>query len=46
MSNRRSWGGSSPRLAALFLAVVLPPAATLVWLGLQLVEQDRSLWAQ
>jgi len=46
MRDRGTWGGSSPRLAALFLAVVLPPAATLVWLGLQLVEQDRSLWAQ
>ena len=46
MSSRRLWGGSSRRLSALFLVVVLPPAATLVWLGLQLVEQDRSLWAQ
>ena len=46
MHDRGTWGGSSPRLAALFLAVVLPPAATLVWLGLQLLEQDRSLWAQ
>lgn len=39
-------GGSSRRLALLFLAVVVPPAVTLVWLGLQLLEQDRSLWAQ
>ena len=39
-------GGSSRRLAVLFLAVVAPPAVTLVWLGLQLLEQDRSLWAQ
>ena len=46
MSSRRLRGGSSRRLSALFLVVVLPPAATLVWLGLQLVEQDRSLWAQ
>ena len=39
-------GGSSRTLALLFLAVVAPPAVTLVWLGLQLLEQDRSLWAQ
>ena len=39
-------GGSSRKLALLFLAVVAPPAVTLVWLGLQLLEQDRSLWAQ
>ena len=39
-------GGSSRKLAVLFLAVVAPPTVTLVWLGLQLLEQDRSLWAQ
>ena len=39
-------GGSSRKLAVLFLAVVAPPAVTLVWLGLQLLEQDRALWAQ
>ena len=39
-------GGSSRTLAVLFLAIVAPPAVTLVWLGLQLLEQDRSLWAQ
>jgi len=38
--------GSSRRLAGLFLAVVVPPALALVWLGVQLVEQDRSLLAQ
>jgi len=39
--------GSSPRaLAVLFLAVVAPPAITLVWLGIQLLQQDRSLGAQ
>ena len=37
---------SSRKLALLFLGVVAPPAVTLVWLGLQLLEQDRSLWAQ
>jgi signal transduction histidine kinase len=30
----------------MFLAVVVPPAVTLVWLGLRLLEQDRSLAAQ
>ena len=44
--SRRPSGGSSRKLAALFLAVVVPPAVALVWLGLQLLEQDRSLWAQ
>ena len=39
-------GGSSRKLAVLFLVVVVPPAIALVWLGLQLLEQDRSLWAQ
>ena len=37
---------SSRKLAFLFLGVVAPPAVTLVWLGLQLLDQDRSLWAQ
>ena len=37
---------SSRKLAALFLGVVVPPAMTLMWLGLQLLQQDRSLWAQ
>jgi tetratricopeptide (TPR) repeat protein len=30
----------------MFLAVVVPPAVTLVWLGLRLLEQDRALAAQ
>ncbi len=46
MSSERLWSGSSRKLAVLFLAVVAPPAVTLVWLGLQLLQQDRSLWAQ
>lgn len=46
MVERRSTSGSSCRLALLFLGVVVPPAVTLVWLGLQLLEQDQSLWAQ
>ncbi len=46
MKNERLWRGSSRRLTLLLLAVALPPAATLVWLGLQLLQQDRSLLAQ
>ncbi len=42
----QSVNNSSRKLALLFLGVVVPPAVTLVWLGLQLLEQDRSLWAQ
>ena len=38
--------GSSRKLAVLFLAVVAPPAAALVWLGLRMVESDRALAAQ
>ena len=30
----------------MFLAVVIPPAVTLVWLGLRLLEQNRALAAQ
>jgi signal transduction histidine kinase len=33
-------------LTLLFLAVLVPPAITLVWLGVQLLEQDRNLWKQ
>jgi signal transduction histidine kinase len=33
---------SSRRLTALFLAVLVPPAVILVWLGLRLLEQDRK----
>jgi len=33
-------------LTLLFLAVLVPPAVTLVWLGVQLLEQDRNLWKQ
>src|SRR5690349_19578732 len=46
MVGQRLWGLNSRKLAALFLAVVLPPAVTLVWLGLQLLQQDRALLAQ
>jgi two-component system, OmpR family, phosphate regulon sensor histidine kinase PhoR len=40
------WTTSSRRLTILLLAVVLPPAATLVWLGAQLLQQDRAVFAQ
>jgi signal transduction histidine kinase len=40
------WSSSSRRLTLLFLAVLVPPAVTLVWLGVQLLEQDRNLWKQ
>ena len=46
MNGQRLWSVSSRKLAILFLAVVAPPAVTLIWLGLQLVQQDRSLLAQ
>jgi hypothetical protein len=45
-SPTRTWSGSSRALAVLLLAVVVPPAATLAWLGTQLLQQDRSLLAQ
>jgi len=45
MTNERLWVSSSRKLAILLLVVAAPPAATLVWLGLQLL-QDRSLDAQ
>jgi signal transduction histidine kinase len=46
MRPERVWTGSSRTLAALLLAVVVPPAAMLVWLGVRLVQQDRTLFAQ
>ena len=46
MKGQRLWSVNSGKLAALFLAVVAPPAVTLVWLGLQLLQQDRALLAQ
>ena len=46
MRTLRPWSGSSRRLTLLFLAVLVPPAITLVWLGVQLLEQDRNLWKQ
>ena len=46
MDNRRLPGGNPRRLAVLFLAVVAPPAVALMWLGWQLLQNDKSLGAQ
>src|SRR5687767_4799753 len=46
MRTESLWRSSSRRLTLLLLAVAVPPAATLVWLGLQLLQQDRALFAQ
>lgn len=46
MNSGRLGSDSSRRLAVLFLAVVVPPAVALVWLGVQLLQQDRALLAQ
>lgn len=41
----RRWSTSSRWLGALFLMVLVPSATTLLWLGVQLLEEDRRLWA-
>lgn len=46
MKKRRLGAAGSRTLTAVLLAVVVPPAVTLIWLGLRLLEQDRSLLAQ
>lgn len=46
MTGGRFWTGDSRKLGFLLLAVALPPAAMLVWLGWQLLMQDRALLAQ
>jgi len=38
--------GKSRQLTVVFLAVLVPAAVTLVWLGLRLLEQDRILFQQ
>ena len=38
--------GASRRLAIVFVAVLIPAAAALVWLGVRLLEQDRILFRQ
>src|SRR5688500_7209071 len=46
MTETRLLSRRSRRLALLLLAVTGPPAVALVWLGLQFVQQERSLQAQ
>jgi len=46
MFSERLWRGRSRSLTLLLLAVAVPPAATLVWLGWLLLQQDRALLAQ
>jgi signal transduction histidine kinase len=46
MTRDRLRDRSSANLALVFLAVAAPPALTLVWLGLQLLREDRALLAQ
>jgi len=46
MSNTLGWLRPRLRLLISFLLVVLPPAATLVGLGVRLLEQDRRLTRQ
>jgi signal transduction histidine kinase len=46
MRRARLWNDGSRRLTILFLAVVVPPAVALVWLGLELLDQDRALSVQ
>jgi signal transduction histidine kinase len=46
MKPNRTWSSGARALAVRLLAVVVPPAVMLVWLGLQLLQQDRSLLAQ
>ena len=41
MANLELWSQARGRLIILFILVVLPPAVTLVVLGIQLLEQDR-----
>ena len=46
MNRDRVFGGRSRKLALVLIAVAVPPAVTLVWLGLQLLQQDRALLTQ
>src|SRR5262245_14358971 len=46
MISKALWGSRSRRLALLFVVVVVPPITALIWLGVQLVEQDHALWTQ
>jgi len=44
--SKRSRTMGARRLAVLLFLVALPPALTLVWLGLQLLDEDRALLTQ
>ena len=46
MFSERLSRGRSRNLTLLLLAVAVPPAATLLWLGWLLLQQDRALLAQ
>ena len=46
MVSGRFWGGGFGWMPLLFLAVVVLPAIALVWLGIELINQDRELWVQ
>jgi signal transduction histidine kinase len=43
MATTRAWLGASRRLILSFVLVLLVPAGAVVWLGVQLIEQDRAL---
>jgi signal transduction histidine kinase len=46
MHHEQRWSRQSHRLTMLLLAVTIVPAATLIWLGVELLQRDRSLAAQ
>jgi hypothetical protein len=46
MKRLRQWRTGPAALTMVFLTVLVPPAATLVWLGAELLDQDRKLLAQ
>ena len=43
MGDTRLWPGRARRLVILLFVVTVPPAVTLVWLGLRILQQDRDL---
>ena len=43
MTETRLWRGRARRLLILLFVVTVPPAVTLVWLGLRILQQDRDL---
>jgi signal transduction histidine kinase len=46
MTSGRWWQGASRRLILSFVLVLLVPAAAVIWLGVRLVDQDRTLAAR